>query len=446
MADKAVYRVGNIPVLLGDQLQLMAHGRMADLKQMNIRERKPLENGGGQHRDTVVQPHHLRGEVPAVGFNGYLRFKARLPAGEPHDLVRVVTAAENKVLVFQLVKGDMILAGQRVLAADSQQKIVLYKPCMVELVLWNRSADAPQIQSAGFHIGKDPLGAVLPDVKLDMGILVGKVGDQFAEKTGAGHIGKADMDVPGAESLVRVNGFADLVVLRDDLGSLFIKLLSFWRQALLAMLRVKELGSQFTLHLLDDLAESRLGDIEFFGGGASGNLIAQMVKSSNAATVVVDCVASKLERLKPVGVKTILADKDDPEVHEAVLKEQYPRGFDYIIDTTANPKLISRSLYLLKRGGTFVNYGFQNNVKVAEQVQIDMKLFVTRQLSYLGTTFQHFKFPQTLKAMEEKRVDPELAISEIRPLDDFFECMDKVLYDPETVKIVLEPNGSSEGM
>lgn len=128
------------------------------------------------------------------------------------------------------------------------------------------------------------------------------------------------------------------------------------------------------------------------------------------------------------------------------LIKQYPHGFDYIIDTTANPKLISRSLYLLKRGGTFVNYGFQNNVKVAEQVQIDMKLFVTRQLSDLGTTFQHFKFPQTLKAMEEKRVDPELAISEIRPLDDFFECMDKVLYDPETVKIVLEPNGSSEGM
>lgn len=152
MADKAVYRVGNIPVLLGDQLQLMAHGRMADLKQMNIRKRKPLENGGGQHRDTVVQPHHLRGEVPAVGFNGYLRFKARLPAGEPHDLVRVVTAAaENEVLVFQLVKGDMILAGQRVLAADRQQKIVLYKPCMIELVLWNRSADAPQIQSAAVH-------------------------------------------------------------------------------------------------------------------------------------------------------------------------------------------------------------------------------------------------------------------------------------------------------
>lgn len=75
------------------------------------------------------------------------------------------------------------------------------------------------------------------------------------------------------------------------------------------------------------------------------------------------------------------------------LIKQYPHGFDYIIDTTANPKLISRSLYLLKRGGTFVNYGFQNNVKVAEQVQIDRKLFVTRQLSDLGTTFQHFKFP-----------------------------------------------------
>lgn len=353
---------------------------------------------------------------------------------------------QDEGLVPQLLQGNAVPPGQRVVFADHQTGSVPDKEGGVKGILRHRQHHASYVQRAGFHIGKDPLGAVLPDVKLDIGILVGKVGDQFAEKTGAGHIGKADMDVPGAESLVRVNGFADLVVLRDDLGSLFIKLLSLWRQALLAMLRVKELGSQFTLHLLDDLAESRLGDIEFFGGGASGNLIAQMVKSSNAATVVVDCVASKLERLKPVGVKTILADKDDPEVHEAVLKEQYPHGFDYIIDTTANPKLISRSLYLLKRGGTFVNYGFQNNVKVAEQVQIDMKLFVTRQLSYLGTTFQHFKFPQTLKAMEEKRVDPELAISEIRPLDDFFECMDKVLYDPETVKIVLEPNGFSEGM
>ncbi len=188
-------------------------------------------------------------------------------------------------------------------------------------------------------------------------------------------------------------------------------------------------------------------EVLILGCGASGNLIAQMVKNSNAATVVsVDCVESKLARVRPLGVKTVLADKDDYTVHEKILMEQYPHGFDYIIDTTANTELISRSLSLLKRGGTFVNYGFQNNAEITDKVQLDTRMFVTRQLSYIGTTFQHYKFPQTLKAMEEGRVDPELAISDIMPLSDFFTAMDKVLYDPETVKIVLEPNGSSEGM
>ncbi len=73
----------------------------------------------------------------------------------------------------------------------------------------------------------------------------------------------------------------------------------------------------------------------------------------------------------------------------------------------------------MKKGGTFVNYAFQNNVKAAEKVEIDMKLFATRQLSYIGSTFQHFKFPQTLKAIEEGKVDPELAITEVLPLDQF---------------------------
>lgn len=99
----------------------------------------------------------------------------------------------------------------------------------------------------------------------------------------------------------------------------------------------------------------------------------------------------------------------------------------------------------MKKGGTFVNYAFQNNVNMAEKVELDMKLFATRQLSYIGSTFQHFKFPQTLKAIEEGKVDPELAITEVLPLDQFFAGMEHVLNDPHTIKVVFEPNGPSEG-
>lgn len=187
-------------------------------------------------------------------------------------------------------------------------------------------------------------------------------------------------------------------------------------------------------------------EVLILGCGASGNLLAQMAKSSAAATVVaVDMVSSKLEKIKTRGIETVLVDREHYEKHEAVLKERFPHGFDYIIDTTADSGLITRSISLLKKGGTFVNYAFQNNVNMAKKIELDTKMFATRQLNYIGSTFQHFKFPQTLKAIEEGKVDPELAITEVLPLDKFFDGMEHVLNDPHTIKVVFEPNGPSEG-
>ena len=97
---------------------------------------------------------------------------------------------QDEGLVPQLLQGNAVPPGQRVAFADHQTGTVPDKEGGVKGILRHRQHHASYVQRAGFHIGK------------------------------------ADMDVPGAESLVRVNGFADLVVLRDDLGSLFIKLLS----------------------------------------------------------------------------------------------------------------------------------------------------------------------------------------------------------------------------
>lgn len=187
-------------------------------------------------------------------------------------------------------------------------------------------------------------------------------------------------------------------------------------------------------------------DVLILGCGASGTILAQLVKNSSAGSVtVVDCVPGKLENIAKIGVSTVLVDKNNYDAHEAVLKERFPRGFDYIIDATSDSELISRSIYLLKKGGTFVNYSFQNNTAATKKVEIDTRFFVTRQVSYIGATFQHNKFGQVLKAMAEGKVDPELAITDVLPLEKFFDGMDKMRNDETTIKVVLEPNGSSVG-
>ena len=187
-------------------------------------------------------------------------------------------------------------------------------------------------------------------------------------------------------------------------------------------------------------------DVLILGCGASGTIMAQMAASTQAGSVtVIDSVESKLRNIRKCGVHTVLADREDYSVHEAVLKERFPHGFDYIIDTTADSELITRSIYLLKKGGTFVNYAFQNNVQAAAKVRIDTRLFATRQLSYIGSTYSHYRIAQVLKAMKEGQVDPTLAVSGVLPLERFFEGMDRMHNDPECIKILFEPNGPSEG-
>lgn len=196
-----------------------------------------------------------------------------------------------------------------------------------------------------------------------------------------------------------------------------------------------------------EVCDFHFGDeVLVMGAGASGNLLAQLAMHSNAARVVaIDSVQSKLDLLEKHGVKTVLVDRDDYSKHEAVLKEIAPHGFDVIIDSTADSDLITRTLDLVKRGGKFVNYAFINNTDAKKPVLIDTRMFVTREISFLGSSFQHYKFEQALRCMEEGKVNCDEIITDIYPLEDFFKGMDQMWNDPETIKVMIEPNGCSEG-
>ena len=78
-------------------------------------------------------------------------------------------------------------------------------------------------------------------------------------------------------------------------------------------------------------------------------------------------------------------------------------------------------------------------------MSINMAMFASRDLTYLGSTFQHHSFGQVLRSMSAGRVQPELTISAVYPIEQYFEALDRNLSDPECVKIIIEPNGSSEG-
>lgn len=197
-------------------------------------------------------------------------------------------------------------------------------------------------------------------------------------------------------------------------------------------------------HCIDRCRIPQAADVLILGCGASGMLLAMLAKSTAAATVtVIDCEESKLCKIAAKGVNTVLVDRADYGRHEAVLSEQFPHGFDVVIDAAGDGELTERSVPLLKAQGTFVNYSFANTEK--KTVTLNMALFASKELNYIGSTFQHHNFQQVLRSMETGRVDPEYIITDVFPLEDYFTALDKNLTDPTVIKVLIEPNGPSEG-
>jgi D-arabinitol dehydrogenase (NADP+) len=197
-------------------------------------------------------------------------------------------------------------------------------------------------------------------------------------------------------------------------------------------------------HCIDRCQIPQAADVLILGSGASGMLLAMLAKNTQAGTVtIIDSVKSKLKKIETKGVNTVLVDRSDYAVHEAELKRQFPKGFDVIIDACGNAQLIESSFELLKAQGKFLNYSFASTDK--KDITLNMSLIARKELSYMGTTFQHHNFEQVLRSMETGRVDPEFIISDVYPLDRYFEALDKNMSDSEAIKIIIEPNGPSEG-
>ena len=173
-------------------------------------------------------------------------------------------------------------------------------------------------------------------------------------------------------------------------------------------------------------------------------LLAMLAKSSEAGTVtVIDSNQGKLDKIAAKGVNTVLVDREDYANHEKILMEQYPHGFDVIIDAAGDPALSERTFELLKPQGKFANYSFSNTEK--KDITLNISLIARKELNYIGTTFQHHDFEKVLRAMSTGKVEPELIISRTYPLEDYFEALDENNRNEDLIKIIIEPNGCCDG-
>ena len=165
---------------------------MVHLQQADVRIGEIPEQGKREEGNPIVQPYQLDDEIPLGREHGDFRLYAGLPQGRADVMVGgELRPQQHELLVLQFRQGDSLPLCQRMMDADHQVGDVLNQGTDIEPILRHRRDSTPHVQHAGFHICHDPLGTVLLDLQLHIGIEPGEVGNQVAEKTDPRHIRKA---------------------------------------------------------------------------------------------------------------------------------------------------------------------------------------------------------------------------------------------------------------
>lgn len=192
------------------------------------------------------------------------------------------------------------------------------------------------------------------------------------------------------------------------------------------------------LHCVDRCNIKYGETVMVLGAGPMGLIIAELVKHSNAADVILTAsTKSKLDVAARHGIKTILMDRSDYGVHSTAVKSIFPLGVDVIIDTTGHVPLGEHSLTLLKKGGRLVQYAF---VHSRQPISIDTTLMFNNELTFTTSFCQSHNFGRAIEAISNGKLDADELITHEFSLDDFYTALDVNVNDRNSIKVTIHPN------
>lgn len=188
-----------------------------------------------------------------------------------------------------------------------------------------------------------------------------------------------------------------------------------------------------------DRCQVKYGDTAVvMGAGPMGLILAQLLKHSGARDVIlIASTKSKLELAEKIGIRTILMDRNDYQLHQKALSAIHPLGVDLVVDATGSVEIIRHGMTLLKKGGCLVQYAL---VHGKEQVVLDPRLIFNNELTYKASFCQSHNFGRAIEALNDKRVDGDMLVTHEYSLNNFYEALDENVNNRNSIKVVIHPN------
>ncbi|EAX46939.1 Alcohol dehydrogenase GroES domain protein [Thermosinus carboxydivorans Nor1] len=169
------------------------------------------------------------------------------------------------------------------------------------------------------------------------------------------------------------------------------------------------------------------------GAGPIGLVILQASKRLGARVAVMDIVASRLERAKAMGADLTINTRET-DLLEAVREFAGGEGVNIVMEATGNIGVLELAVAkLVSQAGKVIVLGFP--VEPAKIVPADI---MRRELDIKGSRLNNKKFPEVIRWLAGKEVDPTGLVTHVLPFTDAAKAMELFANNPEEVcKIIL---------
>lgn len=169
-----------------------------------------------------------------------------------------------------------------------------------------------------------------------------------------------------------------------------------------------------------------------FGAGAMGQQLIQSLTMAGASElVVVDVDQKKLDLALEYGAtKGVLSKNIDVELS----KENYPFGFDVVIDVTGIPSVIEKALTFMGPTAKYLQFGVTSeNAKI----QISPFKLYHKDWELIGSMAVNYTFLPAFHWIKEGRILTEHLISKTITLEEVADFLDKPK-DPTLLKVQIK--------
>jgi 2-desacetyl-2-hydroxyethyl bacteriochlorophyllide A dehydrogenase len=175
----------------------------------------------------------------------------------------------------------------------------------------------------------------------------------------------------------------------------------------------------------------KVGDrVALFGAGAMGQQLVQSLKMAGASElVVVDISQKKLDMAINRGATKGVLSQDI-----AQLKEDYPNGFDVVVDATGIPQVIEQALEFMGPTAKYLQFGV-----TAEDASITISPFklYNKDWTIIGSMAINHTFLPAFHWVKEGRIELESLVSKTLTLEETVEFLQSNR-DPDLLKVQIK--------